>query len=179
MSMRQSAILESIDDASGGQADRSSLAVPGPANPGADVEGVSFLRRLLGRFPCVSVMNQQRTKVFLRRFYIIKSRFLSVYVHQITSDEDGDMHDHPWMFLILILKQGYREVMPKRTVIRKRLDLIFHLPTCRHRIELIDNIPSWSLVIMGPKVREWGFHTIQGWVPFKKYGNKSYKKGCE
>jgi len=136
------------------------------------------MNALLKRFPCVTVVDEPGVQ-FLKRYYIIKTKFFSVYIHQILRDDDADMHDHPWPFVVVILKQGYREVMPTQTKIRKRFAVFGHLPSCSHRIELIDNQPSWSLVMMGPKVREWGFHTKAGWVSFKKYLNKQLSKGCD
>jgi hypothetical protein len=118
-------------------------------------------------------------KDFLKRYYVLKSPVLSVYIHQILRSDEADMHDHPWPFLVVILRQGYREVMAHATKIRRPLEVFCHLPSCAHRIELIDDKPSWSLVVMGPKLREWGFHTKAGWVHFKKYLNKQFSKGCD
>lgn len=136
------------------------------------------MKRLLRFFRCVTITDGQGAK-FLQRYYILKTPILSVYIHHWLKDDEADMHDHPWPFLILVLKQGYREILPSGPKIRKPWRVFGHLPTCKHRIELIDNKPSWSLVIMGPKVREWGFHTKLGWIPFKKYVTKKFEKGCE
>ncbi len=144
----------------------------------------SVRRLILSRFPCVTVVDEHGTQ-YIKRWYLVKTKLISIYVHQIVNDDDADMHDHPWPFLILILKQGYREIYEHKTLpfiikhTRRPLEIFGHLPSFKHRIELIDHKPSWSLVIMGPKVREWGFHTAQGWVHFMKYGKKGFKKGCE
>jgi hypothetical protein len=43
------------------------------------------------------------------------------------------------------------------TIVRRRADAL-------HRLILPQGADAWSLFIMGPKVREWGFQTITGWV---------------
>jgi hypothetical protein len=143
------------------------------------------MKKWLKLFPCVTITDT-RGCAYLIRYYILKTRIISIYVHNILLDDDADMHDHPWWFIVLILKGGYWEQMPGRKIFRRPLDTIFHKPTDIHRIELgvkyFDGIPriipSWSLVILGPKVREWGFHTKEGWVYFKNYISKVFRKGC-
>lgn len=44
-----------------------------------------------------------------------------------------------------------------------------------HRIT--DVLPNTiTLCFVGPKVREWGFHTENGWVHWKEY-NRKYRNG--
>lgn len=48
--------------------------------------------------------------VYLRRFFLWRSKSGSVYLHHFfRSDDDPDPHDHPWDFTSLILKGGYRD----------------------------------------------------------------------
>lgn len=48
--------------------------------------------------------------VYLRRFYIFRSKRFNVYLHRFhRSDDDPDPHDHPWDFWSFILSKGYRE----------------------------------------------------------------------
>lgn len=63
---------------------------------------------------------------YLRRWYLFKSKFFNVMLHNILrSDDDPDPHDHPWWFLSIILKNGYidesykfRVVWPMKMVVR-------------------------------------------------------------
>lgn len=179
------------------------------------------MRKLLNLFRCITVMDDKGVK-YIKRWYILKTPLLSIYVHNILEDDDADMHDHPWPFMVLILKGGYIEEIPSGSAYLKPLDIILHKPSDKHRIVLIKKHTqkctwcgldlnyfgehsgycnnggceyqmvnryvgnstvylqdSWSLVILGPKVREWGFHTKQGWVHFKQYVGKKFHKGCE
>ena len=55
------------------------------------------------------------TVLYLRRFYIFRSRWLGlnfgdIYLHNIVrSDDDQDPHDHPWGFKGIVLKGGYTD----------------------------------------------------------------------
>lgn len=42
--------------------------------------------------------------------------------------------------------------------------LVFRKPTTLHRLVLPEGKDAWSLFIMGPKKRDWGFQTPEGWV---------------
>ena len=53
-----------------------------------------------------------------------------------------------------------------------------------HRVELLNDpdnhkavLPTWSLFITGPKVREWGFWCKQGWMPWTTYTGQDESGG--
>jgi hypothetical protein len=129
-----------------------------------------------------------RGDVFFRRYDVLKTRWLSLYLHEFfRSDSDRCLHDHPWWFWTLILRAGYWEIV-KATVIegshppRLRVDDLVpgQGPTCRvwrpvgylgrypaehaHRIEIEPGTRPWSLVLVGKKVRPWGFWGPKGWI---------------
>lgn len=101
-------------------------------------------------------------------------------VHWILkSDDDRAMHDHPFDSISIVLKGGYWEHKPDGsrkwcgpgTVIRRKAEDV-------HRLELVSELsehgqiyyqPCWSLFIMGPWRRDWGFHTGYGWVYWRDY----------
>lgn len=68
-------------------------------------------------FPTVAPVQCQTCKgkcqiesLYLRRYYIVKSKYFNIFLHNIQrSDDDPDPHDHPWSFLSLILKGGYTD----------------------------------------------------------------------
>ena len=121
--------------------------------------------------------------------------------HILRSDDDRDLHDHPWSFLSIILWGGYWEHTPFRLPggilpldIRLRLNKDsagrFNLRTwygvgrvlwrpvpSTHRLELPPGRTAWTLVFTGPKRREWGFHTICGFIPWMKY-TQAKEEGC-
>lgn len=61
---------------------------------------------------------------------------------------------------------------------RKRMRpgmILLRKATHRHRVVLVDEKPSVTLVIRGPYVREWGFWTRNGWQRWKEYFQE---RGC-
>lgn len=111
---------------------------------------------------------------YMNRWYVIpRNRWFNIYLHQILrSDDDRALHDHPWINLSIVLKGGYREMMPAGppgvigwTVVKRRApgSIVGRRPTAAHRLEVDAGRPCWSLFLTGPKVREWGFWCPQGW----------------
>lgn len=87
--------------------------------------------------------------------------------HILKSDSLRDFHDHPYKFVSLILLGGYREhtlAGVKRfrpgMINRKKAETL-------HALEL--DKPAWTLVFTGPRCREWGFQTKDGWVSWRDY----------
>jgi hypothetical protein len=104
--------------------------------------------------------------------------------HTLSSDYDRHLHDHPWPSMSVILRGRYLEVMPRHTgqgttydqlpggtlrVIRRPGDFVLRSSTDRHRLEIANGESCWSMFAIGPKRREWGFHTEDGWVPHGSY----------
>lgn len=122
------------------------------------------MTRLLGRFEWFDITNAAGD-VFMRRYKLVRTRFGNIYLHHILrSDEDLCLHDHPWSFITIILRGGYREVMRHGTFWRRPGTLLIRPARTAHRIEV--DRPAWSLVLVGPKWREWGFFTKHGWRKF-------------
>lgn len=110
---------------------------------------------------------------YMRRYYLIKNEWLRVYVHEILrSDEDPELHDHPWDFTTVLLSGGYVEEVPlnehsnwqageTKKVQWPRFSVIRHKAEDFHRLEL--EKPVWTLFIAGNNRRGWGFLTKSGW----------------
>lgn len=119
--------------------------------------------------------------LYMRRFYIFKIKGYAMFIHKIyRSDEDRWLHDHPWPFITVVLKNGYMEELPEwrteymfsckrifKTV--KAISVLRHSATDLHRLHLIGGNPTWSLFMHGKRVRDWGFMTEDGWVSHKEY----------
>jgi hypothetical protein len=112
--------------------------------------------------------------VFFWRYRILKTPILGVYLHVFErSDKDRCLHDHAWPFISVILRAGYFEEMkaeaydpsPPATTFhwRKPGTILFRRPSTAHRIVIEDGTRPVSLVIVGPKWRDWGFWTRDGW----------------
>lgn len=131
-----------------------------------------------------SIPKEQRSKVYLHLIY--------------EADGDRDPHDHPFDFTSTIIWGGYDEVVYTRWCTKcdyhtKHDDMAciycarplssgqefkdsfvrgmqnkkkaHHL----HRITKLHNGPVVTLVQRGPKIREWGFQTPEGWELSKDY----------
>ncbi|MCW8128937.1 MAG: hypothetical protein KIS92_01005 [Planctomycetota bacterium] len=152
---------------------------------------------MLRRLPSFVIENAQG-QAYLRRYYLVKSRWfpVGVYLHEIMrSDEDRDLHDHPWSFLSVILRGGYVEHFPDKSIrFRRPGAVVFHRAEDAHMVELpadyaerMGGVPgprgsTWTLVFVGRKRRDWGFHckTADGdpmWMHWQDYLDKKFGKG--
>lgn len=114
---------------------------------------------------------EEEGSLYLRRYYLYRGKHRPhIYLHHIMrSDYDRALHDHPWPFTSFMLWGGYTEVVPFKGTSTAVVEHKYHAPaiirhkaTDRHR--LILQAPVWTLVFAGPREREWGFWTEQGWV---------------
>lgn len=98
----------------------------------------------------------------------------SVYLHCfMRSDDDLALHDHPWWWCSILLRGRYVEHTIKRGGINVRRErrtgsVKISGPWRAHRVELVDG-HCWTLFIIGPRVRNWGFHCPRGWVPWQQF----------
>jgi len=98
--------------------------------------------------------------------------------HTVRSDGDRHLHDHPWWNISVILRGSYFEEMPvigggewhydkasrdwrECTVSALRLPgrVVFRRAEDRHRLTIGASGGCWSLFIVGPRRRLWGFRT--------------------
>lgn len=121
----------------------------------------------------------------LIRYQLVKiGEAAGIYVHHfLRSDYDRALHDHPWGFLSLILRGGYTEVHDQ-TPDGKQVDvyhepgtIIFRRPKWRHRVMLAKGKTAWTFILVGPRVRKWGFHLDTGWCWWRHHN--PHKNICE
>ena len=114
---------------------------------------------------------------------ISRNRFFNIYLHKfIGSDNDRALHDHPWWSLSFLLKGELIEVL-KENPHTKELRMIGkwrpYLRPARlaHRMVLIGD-EAWTLFLTGPKIREWGFWTLnkEYWEQENGFGLARLKK---
>jgi hypothetical protein len=115
------------------------------------------------------------------RSYSAGGRWAARVHHIATPDLDRHMHDHPWDFVSIVLRGGYKELRPlsidpafdgdeerSYLVDRRPGSIVLRLSTDRHRV--VDVLPdTWTLFITGPKRQWWGFHTETGKVHWRDY----------
>jgi hypothetical protein len=113
---------------------------------------------------------------YITRLHLLKTPWFAVCLHWLNGpDPEPDLHDHPVTFLSLVLRGGYRELRRRGT--HTFTNYVYRHNVIRataldcHRIEEV--CPGTvTLCFMGPKRREWGFHTPEGWVYWKDYNRK-------
>jgi hypothetical protein len=110
----------------------------------------------------------------------VKTPWFAVCLHWIKkADPEPYLHDHPVTLVSYVLRGWYVERRladkyntgfhenPDRLVDKK--NRINGAAWDRHSIIEVAPEGCLTLCFMGPKVREWGFHTPDGWVMWKDY----------
>lgn len=157
----------------------------------------------LGPFKRMVIMDECDRPYLIR--YAFNTWFGGIKLHHILrSDNDRALHDHPWNFRTFILWGGYWEHTPMNLktnafahpiLSRARLcapssvDGTLTLRCWRgpgsylrrpaefpHRLELEPGRTAWTIVFTSNRTREWGFHTIKGWIPWRAF---NADKDCE
>ncbi len=114
----------------------------------------------------------------LTRFFLLNTRWLGVYLHRIDRpDADRECHDHPWSFVSLVLRGGYREERLERgatdETVRRRFSLAFRRWADAHRIVSV-RPSTWTLILRGRDSGVWGFWVDAGdggqrWVYWREF----------
>lgn len=106
---------------------------------------------------------------YITRLHIVKTPWFAVCMHWINKpDPEPFLHDHPVSFLSLILRGGYNE--NRNGIIECRTLWNFIRASDNDKHSIIDILPNTvTICFMGPKTREWGFHTPAGWIYWKDY----------
>ncbi len=138
-------------------------------------------RLLLDRFWDREVIGQAACPLMVR-WTIFKLPFDlgKLCVHYFPSGvTDRDPHDHPASFVTLVLDGGYfntewedygGEVVPTIEWLG-RGSLRYRPAAHMHVTETAADQGAWTIIVMGPKLREWGFLRIEDgkWWPWLTY----------
>lgn len=150
-----------------------------------------WLRKWL-RFEPHFIIGDWQDPYLLRWYVLPRNHFLNIYLHKfIRSDDDRALHDHPWSFLSWIIKGEYIEHADNGMYLRERWSIAYRPAKWLHRVELLrgpaiarertrvrpvrPELPVWTLILTGPKKREWGFQCPQGWRHWEHF----VEAGCE
>lgn len=93
------------------------------------------------------------------RFQLIKCRWGNLYLHRLHAPmPHPQCHDHPWWFWTVILRGGYWELGDdtRGWAWRGPGTVLFRPATFRHNVVTKTDRACWSLVLTGPREREWG-----------------------
>ena len=129
---------------------------------------MNLFRRILGRFPSFAIHGEDPADVYMIRHKLIQCPWFNVYLHEFfRGDADRCLHDHPWRFVSIVLAGGYREHLPRGESRWRPVGTVLYRPaTFAHRVEVPPGMRTWSLVIVGPRQRQWGFYAASGWRAF-------------
>jgi hypothetical protein len=120
---------------------------------------------------------QQNPIPLLTRYKLFQSKIADLNIHILhRSDEDRELHSHPWNFVTLVLWNGYIEHLPENKSRRiKPFRILYRPASWVHRVEIIENKPAVTLSLMSRKTTDWGFFTSSGFVHWKDF---LFSKGC-
>ena len=135
-----------------------------------------MLYNLIRKLFLVKEIISQFGHVHFRRYRLLQTPWFAIYIHQILrSDEELDMHDHPWKFTSVILSGSYEETVTSppyfdttRWFRHYQGDVVEHAAEEAHRLRLTSK-EVWTLVITSGRKREWGYQTKTGWLGHKEY----------
>lgn len=142
---------------------------------------MNWIDRVLMRFIPFIVIESKWNGPYMVRYKIFRCRWFKIFLHHILrSDEDPELHDHPWDFISLILWEGYHEVLQGRTgatIRRVRCGAVVrHRAADAHR--LILDRPAWTLVGVTGKKRTWGFYDFDDrWMSYRDFFDRKYGVG--
>ena len=110
---------------------------------------------------------------YITRLHVLKTPWWAICVHWLnTPDPEPYDHDHPVSFLSVILRGGYTEARVRKGVRGLRehrwFNFIRATPEDRHTIVAVKP-KTVTLCFMGPKTREWGFASPDGWIGWQDY----------
>lgn len=115
-------------------------------------------------------------ELYLTRYVIFRSHYLSVYIHNFHISDYPVFHDHPANFLAIPLKTGYLEHLLDGTVLnRKPFQPKFRTAEEMHYVEKHpDNAGKiWTLFFFFRKRKDWGFlDPDKGWTDHVTYNRK-------
>lgn len=91
------------------------------------------------------------------RFQLWKGRWFNIYLHALNAPSPHPTcHDHPWVFVTVLLKGGYWEsTKPHEWKWRRAGSVLYRPATFAHNV--ITWGWSWSLIITTAKQRQWQF----------------------
>lgn len=141
-----------------------------------------LLRRLLEALFVTEVIGQEECPLMLRWTLLapFNGRYGKVTIHRFAPEAtDADPHDHPAPFLTFILRGYYFDQSWMRVGIDKlvpkvetvRAGMVRYRRARHTHTTTTDHVGAWTLVVMGPKTRDWGFLRLADgtwwrWMPY-------------
>lgn len=127
---------------------------------------------LASRFP-TDELRSPDGQLYMRRHYLwVTRRRRHLRVHVIRrSDDLRALHDHPWSFWSLGISGGYLEHTPRGARLWRAPFLRRMRAEDLHALELPGGGWAVTVILTGPKIRDWGFVVDGTWVPAGEYAD--------
>jgi hypothetical protein len=143
-----------------------------------------WLLRMPERRPPDFIIGGEDRPYLLRWWIIPRNPIFNVYLHCfLRDDDDRALHDHPWIWCSILLRGSYLEYTEAGIQRFDAGSIRTHRAKFSHRLALIAGAHCWTLFITGPRIRNWGFHCPDAWVPWEKFTAADRPgevgKGCE
>ena len=117
------------------------------------------MTRLLRRFVPFKDIGWTELGEEFTRFQVVKCRWFNIYLHRLVApNPHPHCHDHPWWFVAVLLKGGYDEYAHGEWVWRRPGSILWRPAHWSHNVTTRG--VSWSVIITGPKSRDWGFNDL-------------------
>ena len=96
-----------------------------------------------------------KAEPFMIRYYLLfrkRPRWFpfNILIHKILKSDLGDLHDHYWSYITIILKGGYWETNENGTFWRGPGYIGFRKASDRHSLKIPKGKPTWTLLLAGP-----------------------------
>lgn len=132
------------------------------------------------------IMDRVNEHPYVERYYLfLKERNwfpFNVFLHKFLKGDPDDVHNHPWPHFTIVLKGGYYEWIPIFDRKGRMVNEIrrwcgpgharIRSSDSFHRIELRSDVTAWTLSILGPYRKNWGFLVKNEWMPHQIYSAK-------
>lgn len=107
-------------------------------------------------------------RLYLSRLRLIQTPWFGVYLHRFDGPDSRDtLHDHPWSFVSFILRGGYEERREYGGPLHRVTRINVKRATDLHYIDHLLRTPTWSLMLVGPRRRTWGYRDRDGtWTAY-------------
>ena len=110
-------------------------------------------RLLLDRGP--SWPDYDKAEPFMIRYYLLFRKRpkwfpFNILLHKILKSDLGDLHDHYWSYITIILKGGYWETNENGTFWRGPGYIGFRKASDRHSLKIPKGKYAWTLLLAGP-----------------------------
>jgi hypothetical protein len=143
----------------------------------------NYLIRRAQRTPYFHLVDKKTGSTYMERFWLLnphpklndgkRKRFEwmpSVRAHWIKRRDLGrDQHSHPWDCRTIILRGYYYEARGHKRYLRWQGDTAVITADTFHEITNVSPDGVWTLFIMGPWKKTWGFNTPGGFVDWRTY----------